>query len=339
MVVAKKKDRPQNLHDRAFKALFSPPEAALPILRAALPPALIDAIDPGSLVPGPTDFVNDELEEDHRDLLLSATIKGQHALFYFVEHQSTVQRFMSLRLLRYVLKVWDWWLAQHPKATTVPAVIPVVLHQGHKAWDQPRALQELIDLPREALDLVGRHLPGLDFALLDLGPASKAELAAFPGPPLVRVTLVFMRAIVDPRYDPLDALELLRSELRQLMVLPGGKARVKVVLRYTVRARPELDVRRVADEFRRVAGDEAGEVVMSTAHELIETGRAQERRELLEAQLTEKFGKLAPAVLERLSAASAEQLKTWAIRFATVKRLEDVFADRRRPGSRRSRKK
>lgn len=333
-----RKRKPGSLHDRAFKALFSPPEAALPILRAALPPALVDAIDPGSLQPGPTDFVNDELEEDHRDLLLSATIRGQHALFYFVEHQSTVLRFMSLRLLRYVLKVWDWWLARHPDATTLPAVIPVVLHQGDRAWDQPRSLQELIDLPPAALALVGRHMPALDFALLDLGPSSKAELAAFPGPPLVRVTLVFMRAIVDPRCDPLEALDLLQGELRELMVLPGGKARFKVVVRYTVRARPELDVRRVADEFRRVAGEEASEVVMSTAHELIETGRVQERRELLEMQLTEKFGKLTPSTRERLEAASAEDLKTWIKQFAKAKRIEDVFA-RGRSGSGRSRKK
>ena len=77
--------KPRNIHDRAFKALFSPPEAALPILRAALPRALMDAIDPGSLAPEPTDFVNDELAEDHRDLLFSATLRGRPVIFYILE--------------------------------------------------------------------------------------------------------------------------------------------------------------------------------------------------------------------------------------------------------------
>jgi hypothetical protein len=319
--VARKK--PRNLHDRAFKALFSPPEAALPILRASLPPALMDAIDPGSLTPEPTTFVNDELDEDHRDLLFSATIRGRHVLLYVIEHQSTVVRFMALRLLRYVLKVWDWWLASHPDAKTLPAVIPVVLHQGRKAWDGPRSLAELIDLPPELRDLVGRYVPGLDFALQDLGPASSAELAAFPGPPLVRVTLCFMRAVTDPAEDPLAALDVLAAALRELLGQPGGPARLAVVLRYTVLARPEFDVRDIADAFRRVAGPEAGEVVMSTAERLIDQGVQQGvqqgQRELLEMLLREKFGKLAQPVLARLAAATTDELKTWAKRLVSAR--------------------
>lgn len=328
--------RPRNLHDRAFKALFSPPDAALPILRASLPPALMDAVDPGSLTPEPTDFVNDELAEDHRDLLFSATIRGRPVIFYVIEHQTSVDRFMALRLLRYVLKVWDWWLARHPAAKTLPAVVPVVLHQGAKAWDGPRSLAELIDLPADLLDSVGRHVPGLDVAIQDLGPATKAQLATFPGPPLVRITLCFMRAIADPHEDPLAALDVLEGELKALLAQPGGRERLIVVLRYTVLARPELDVRAVADEFRRVAGQEAGEVVMSTAQELIEQGRVAERRELLELQLRAKFKKLDRSVVERLEAASAEDLQAWVLRVVDAKHVDDVFAPRKR---RRSRKK
>lgn len=326
--------KPRNLHDRAFKALFSPPDAALPILRASLPSALMDAIDPGSLTPEPTTFVNDELDEDHRDLLFSATIRGRHVLLYVIEHQSTVVWFMALRLLRYVLKVWDWWLAIHPDAKTLPAVIPVVLRQGRKAWDGPRSLARLIDLPPDIRALAGRYIPGLEFALQDLGPASSAELAAFPGPPLVRVTLSFMRAIADPAEDPLAALDGLASTLKELLGQPGGRARLAVVLRYTVLARPELDVRVVADEFRRVAGPEAGEVVMSTAQELIEQGvrqgRLEGRRELLEMLFREKFGEFPPPVVARLAAATPDELQTWAKRLVTAKRIVDVFAPARR---------
>lgn len=342
MVVDDKK-KPRNAHDRAFKALFSPPEAALAILRASLPAALMDAIDPGSLEQGPTTFVNDELEEDHRDLLFMATIAGRHVLFYVIEHQSTVVWFMALRLLRYVLKIWDWWLAHHPDATTLPAVIPVVLHQGARAWDGPRSLAELIDLPPVLRDLVGPHVPGLEFALQDLGPASRAELATFPGPPIVRITLTFMRAVVDPREDPLAALDLLEPALTELLSQPGGRDRLAVVLRYTVFARPEVDVSRVADEFQRVAGPEAGEVAKNTGLTLFEKGVEQGvqqgvqqgQRELLELLLREKFGKLTRPVQDRLESATADELRTWAKQAITAKRVDDVFASRRRGASRR----
>jgi len=179
--------------------------------------------------------------------------------------------------------------------------------------------------------------------LLDLGPASRAALAAFPGPPLVRITLSFMRVIADPNEDPLAALDRLGAALKDLLAEPGGRARLAVVLRDTVLARPELDVRAVADEFRRVAGPEAGEVVMSTAQELIDQGVKQGvqqgQRELLEMQLREKFGKLARTVVDRLGTASGDDLQTWAKRMLSAKRLDDVFASDRRTGSGRSRKK
>ena len=320
------KKKPRNVHDRAFKALFHPPEAALSLLRSALPATLVDAIDPGSIKPGPTDFSNDLLEEDHRDLLFEATIRGQHVLFYVIEHQRTVQWFMALRLLRYVIGVWDWWLSKHPETKTLPAVIPFVLHQGDKAWNAPRSLAALMDLPPDVLAAVGHYVPALDMALQDLGPASPAELAAFPGPPIVRVTLTFMRAVVDPRGDPLAALEFLQDTLKELLAQPGGRSRLSVVLRYTVLARPELDVQTVVDEFERVAGSEAGEVVMSTAQELIKEGHEQGQRELVELLLTEKFRELSQEVHERLDKATADQLQLWSKRVLKAERIEDVFA-------------
>lgn len=304
------------------------------MLRAALPAALMDALDPGSLTPGPTDFVNDELAEDHRDLLLSATIGGRRVLFYVLEHQRTVDRFISLRLLRYVLKIWDWWLARQPDARTLPAVIPVVLHQGAAAWDGPRSLAELIDLPPGLLREVGRHMPALDVALQDLGPSTPAELASFPGPPLVRVTLGFMRAVVDPREDPLAVIDALAGALKELLAQPGGDARLAVVLRYTVLARPDLDAREVADEFRRVVGAEGGDVVLSAAEKLIEQGR----RELLALQLRQKFGELSPDVHARLETATPDELDAWATRVLSARRLDDVLAPRRRSGRPRKKK-
>ncbi len=318
--------KPRNVHDRAFKALFHPPEAALSLLRSTLPAELVEAIDPGSIQPGPTDFSNDLLEEDHRDLLFEATIRGRHVLFYVIEHQRKVEWFMALRLLRYVIGVWDWWLSKHPGTKTLPAVIPLVLHQGDKAWDAPRSLAALMDLPPDVLAAVGPYVPALAMALQDLGPRSPAELAVFPGPPIVRVTLTFMRAVVDPRGDPLAALESLQETLRELLAQPGGRARLAVVLRYTVLARPELDVQSVVEEFRRVAGSEAGEVVMSTAQELIKEGREQERREFVELLLTEKFGELTQEVRDRLDKASADELQHWGKRVLRAERIEDVFA-------------
>ena len=135
-----------------------------------------------------------------------------------------------------------------------------------------------------------------------------------------------MRAVVDPRGDPLAALEFLQETLKELLAQPGGGSRLSVVLRYTVLARPELDVKTVVEAFERVAGSEAGEVVMSTAQELIKEGREEALRELLEYQLTEKFGELSQEIRDRLDEATADELQLWGKRVLRAERLEAVFA-------------
>jgi hypothetical protein len=332
-VVAK---TPRNPHDRLFKAIFADPEAALPLLRATLPAAVMDAIDPGSLTPGPTDFVNDELEEDHRDLMFSATIRGRPVIFYIIEHQRTVPPFMPLRLLRYVLKVWDWWLALHPEAITLPAVIPLVLHQGPKAWDGPRSLAELMDLPPELLGVIGAHLPALEVALQDLGASSPENLAGFPGPPLVQIALALMRSVVDRSRDPLVDVDLLRDALRRLLAQPGGDRGLGIVLRYTVLARKDIDRRHIAEALRMVAGwPEGEEVILNAGEYLVDEGALQGMRRLVRLQMTEKFGPVPDDADRRLEAATTfEELETWAKRILSARRIDDVFA----PSARRRKK-
>ena len=54
-------------------------------------------------------------------------------------------------------------------------------------------------------------------------------------------------------------------------------------------------------------------------------GRQQGRQDLLQEQLTEKFGSLPMEVLQRLQAASAEDLHTWAKRILGSTTLEDTL--------------
>ncbi len=335
IVTRRKADRPQP-HDHAFKALLGAPENALSVFRAALPASLIEAIDQGSLRLEPGSFVDEALAEVHSDLLFSARLRGRAAFVYILfEHQSTVDPMMPVRLLRYVMRIWDAWLARHPDARTIPAVLPVVLHQGPRPWTAARSLAELIDLPDELRVAVGRFVPALEMALHDLGEVTPVSLADFPGPPIVKIALSFMRAMADAKANPLDHLERLQSALREVLGQPGGAGRLRMVLRYTVLSRKGVDPRDVVDAFRRVGGPEAGEVVMSTVQELIDQGT----RNVVALQLRERFGELPSSVTDRLEAASAAQLESWAKRVLSAKSLEDVFSSGKRRRASGSRKK
>lgn len=76
-------------HDSLFKATFSRPEQAAALLRRVLDPALVAAIDWGSLRLLATCLVDGELSQRFVDLLFSATSDGEELLLYVLfEHRS-----------------------------------------------------------------------------------------------------------------------------------------------------------------------------------------------------------------------------------------------------------
>ena len=50
-----------------------------------------------------------------------------------IEHQRRDERFVVLRQLGYTVRIWERWLRDHPGATHLPPVIPVVIHNGDTA--------------------------------------------------------------------------------------------------------------------------------------------------------------------------------------------------------------
>ena len=48
-------------------------------------------------------------------MLFMRHIKGEFVFIYLLlEHQSTVDPWMPLRFLRYMLEIWELYIAQHP---------------------------------------------------------------------------------------------------------------------------------------------------------------------------------------------------------------------------------
>ncbi len=74
------------------------------------------------------------------------TSGGELRLVYvLLEHQSTVDRLMAYRMLRYVGRIWDEWLKGQPEAKQLPRVVPVVLFAGEGPWTAPTSVESLVD--------------------------------------------------------------------------------------------------------------------------------------------------------------------------------------------------
>ncbi len=325
------------------------PEHALDLMRQQLPAELLEALDPDSLREDPTHYIDDALAETRSDVLYTATLRGAPVLIYvLIEHQSTQDPLMPFRLLRYVVRIWERWVAAATAAsgvapTALPPVIPFVLHQGPRPWSTARSLAELVPLPDALAPFVRPLLPGLDLSVLDLGAGGFEALAAWEARPVVKVTLAVMRGVVDPAVDVLDVLVTYTEDLVLLLERPEGRRAFAVLIGYIVRRRRGLDVAALAAKVADLVGPKAGDVVMSTAQELIDQGVRQEREQTLLRQLRVKFGRLPDEVKQRLAKASLEDLGRWTEQILVAERLEDVFTTARggrprRSGTRRPRK-
>jgi hypothetical protein len=346
-------------HDALFKKTFAVPEHALDLIRQRLPAELLAALDPGSLQRDSEHHIDEvSLGETRTDVLFTARLRGDPVLIYvLIEHQSTQDPLMAFRLLRYVVRIWERWLADATAAangvspTTLPPVIPLVVYQGPRPWAVARSLAESIPLPPALAPHVRPLLPGLDLSILDLGEGGPDALRAWRAEPRVKVTLAIMRAAVEPGVDMLAVYRAYSGELALLVRRRDGREALALLARYTLSRRSNLDVAALAAVVAEAAGRTAGDVVMSTAQELIneglqqgvQQGVRQEREQTLLRQLRVKFGRLPGDVARRLAAASLEDLGRWTEQILVAERLEDVFttatARPRRSSTRRPRKR
>jgi hypothetical protein len=204
-------------HDGLFRLVFSKPAHAASELRAVLPPELTARLDLERLTPVNGSFVDSALRWRHSDVLLSTRLDGHDALVYvLIEHQSKPDPLMPWRMLRYLVRIWDRHLEDHPKATRLPLIIPVVVHQGHRPWTAPTELSQLIDIDPATAAAAAEFLPTFRYLLDDLARIDPAELQARPLTPAVRLTLLVMHAA--PRRT--DVTEDLESFLDTIQEAP-----------------------------------------------------------------------------------------------------------------------
>ena len=158
-------------HDKLFKEGFSDPANAAALLRQHLPAEVAALIqwDQLQLIPG--SFLDDDLRHSHTDLLFSAPLAANpessacvHLLF---EHQSTCDPFIALRLLRYMVRIWEEWIRLFGNSKPLPVIFPVVLAQDRRIWKLSTQFSALFG-NAAALDSLRPFLPDFDFRLIQL---------------------------------------------------------------------------------------------------------------------------------------------------------------------------
>lgn len=314
-----------SVHDAFVKAMFSRTEHAASLLRQILPPALAARIDFATLVLCAGSYVDEVLRERFSDLLFSVKIDGREAFVYvLLEHQSTVDDNMGFRLLRYEVRIWERWQADHPGVMKLPVIVSAVLHHSETGWTGGTSFEEQLDADPATLAAAGPHVPRFRFILEDISHETDEALRARAMTALARLCLWCLRHAREPEVlvERLGAWVDLVREVRRA---PDGVAAVVLIMRYILEvsapAQPDVLVARLAA----ATGDEVKEEIVTAADQLTEQGRQQGSRDILPGPLHERFDPLPDSAIARVAAADLAQLREWSKRVLKAPTLDDVL--------------
>jgi predicted transposase YdaD len=328
-------------HDALFRRTFSNVSHAEGELRAVLPRELTEAVDFGSLRVIPRSVVDHALRERESDILYSIRIGAREALLYVLcEHQSSADARMPLRLLGYLVRIWEQHAAHHPSAP-LPPILPLVLHHDRTPWAAATSLGELLDLDEPLRRALAPFIPDFTFLLDDLAKLQPSELRERVSLTALARLVLFVLQRARHAADLVEELAAFGDQIDELLKQPAGAQHWTVLLRYILYV-ADPEPQRFRALVRGRVSHEAEEALMTAAERLRAEGEAKGRAEgeakgraegeakgraaLLVKQLSFKFGTLPAEIQARIEDASVEELERWAERVLSATRLDAVFA-------------
>ena len=116
-------------HDALFKQFLTHPETAKDFLEIHLPPAFLKVCDLSTLKLESGSFIEEDLRPYYSDVLYSLkTSQGDGYVYSLIEHQSSPDKNMSFRLMRYSIAAMQQHLDNGHEH--LPLVIPLLFYHG-----------------------------------------------------------------------------------------------------------------------------------------------------------------------------------------------------------------
>ena len=342
-----------NPHDAFFRQAFGSPKHVAGLLKLVLPkhlqavldlnPQKIRVLDPAHVDAELRGTVSDLIVEVPRRGLSGEAERAPAIFILAIEHQRQDTRFIVVRQLGYMVRIWERWLREHPGATHLPPVIPVVIYNGEGPWRSPTSLHALLDLPDVPLDPSLRALlPSLEVVLADLASPeltravlrARADDADTVSETLLEILQGATRADADALLDDWA------SRLRPLHNEPAGWSTLVAALCYLAQVSgiPKPHLASAADALP----EPTKETFMTAAQEWMlegmEKGLAMGRQEgreegeraalavvvLVQARL--RFRDIPAETVARIEAAPKSELNGWIERILTAETLDELFA-------------
>ncbi|HHL2499727.1 TPA: Rpn family recombination-promoting nuclease/putative transposase [Yersinia enterocolitica] len=153
-------------HDALFKNFMTQPATACDLLEFHLPPELRQLCDLSTLRLESGSFIENNLRACYSDVLYSLkTTAGDGYVYALIEHQSSPDKHMAFRLMRYAIAAMQSHLdAGHDQ---LPLVIPMLFYHGMVTpYPYPMSWLQAFSVPTLAGQLYGGNFPLIDVTVI-----------------------------------------------------------------------------------------------------------------------------------------------------------------------------
>ena len=197
-------------HDALVKLFLSDLKVARGFLKRYLPHELQLKCDFNSVSVEPESYIDNNLKRYCSDLVYKINVSSDEEvesayIYLLIEHQSTAELLMPLRMLRYQLAIIQKHVdKQAQDVLKLPLVVPIVLYNGLKS-PYPHT-QDIADLFED--QVLYQQMPVGKFRLVDLTVMSDEEL---------------------PQHNTLSVLEIMLKHIRQRDLMLVAKSMIEAL--------------------------------------------------------------------------------------------------------------
>jgi predicted transposase/invertase (TIGR01784 family) len=292
-------------HDLMVRAVLSDLAEAASFLQAHLSEEVSQALNWSTLKLLEGSFVDEDLRGSEADLLYGIEpVSGEESVWVYIllEHQSTPDRWMRFRLLKYCCRIWDMSFRQQPDQHELRAIVPLVFYQGERSWSYS---SEFADLFAESV----RNWPGVPRFSHGLIDQSGLQPEEVQGEVKAQIMQLVMMAAYHPTLAWMDQVARLLDSLSSLAP-SGGINYVRIFVLYVLSTQEPEAARSFREVLLRHA-PQVGDDLMTYAQELLKEGRTEGEIKA-EVRIIENLLRegMEWAAIERVTGVNEAQFKT-----------------------------
>lgn len=135
----------KDIHDRQYKHVFSNPIFVEKLLTSFVKEDFVKHLDFNKMTKMDKSYVTDKMKKFESDIVYEIYYKDRPVYIYLLmEFQSTVDKRMPLRFLRYILELYED-NGKNSETDLYPAIFPLLLYNGEAKWTAKSNIADVID--------------------------------------------------------------------------------------------------------------------------------------------------------------------------------------------------